>query len=104
MPATPSSHPNSQRAQTTSHPLPPPRKTRTVRRRGRGRDDLGSDEELVREVGTDSESDDDGRSSIDSSDSEPVSEDILSASHSRILTPNTTQSSADVPSLNGSAS
>ncbi|KAI9574254.1 hypothetical protein HD554DRAFT_2045791 [Boletus coccyginus] len=97
----------SHRAQTTSPPLPPPRKTRTVRRRGRGRNDFGSDEELEREVGTDSESDDDDHSSIDSStdsDTEPVSEDILSATHSRILTPNTTQSSADVPSLNGPAS
>ncbi|KAF8437283.1 hypothetical protein L210DRAFT_2364342 [Boletus edulis BED1] len=94
-------------AQTPSHPLPPPRKTRTVRRRGRGRNDFGSDDELVREVGTDSESDDDDHSDDDSStdsDTEPVSEDILSATHSRILTPNTTQSSADVPSLNGSAS
>lgn len=92
--------------QTTSHPLPP-RKTRTVRRRGKGRNDFGSDEEFVREAGTDSESDDDDHSSVDSStdsDTEPVTEDVLSATHSRILTPNTTQSSADVPSLNDSAS
>lgn len=110
MPATPyhaASRPDIHRAQTTSHPLPPPRKTRTVRRRGRGKHDFGSDDEFVREVGTDSESDDGDHSSVDSStdsDTEPVSEDILSASHSRILTPNTTQSSGDVPSLNGSAS
>ena len=98
---------DSHRAPTTSHPLPPTRKTRTVRRRGRGRNDFGSDEEFEREVGTDSESDDDHRSSVDSStdsDTEPVSEDILSATPPRILTPNTTQSPADVPSLNGSAS
>lgn len=98
---------DSHRAPMTSHPLPPTRKTRTVRRRGRGRNDFGSDEEFEREVGTDSESDDDHRSSVDSStdsDTEPVSEDILSATPPRILTPNTTQSPADVPSLNGSAS
>ena len=110
MPAA-SSHSNprvgAHRGQTTSHPVPPPRKTRTVRRRGGGRNDFGSDDELVREVGTDSESDDDDNSSVDSSsdsDTEPVSLDIPSSTPSRILTPNTTQSSADVPSLNDSAS
>lgn len=110
MPA-PTSHPTSRtdlhHPQTTSHPLPPPRKTRTVRRRGRGRNDFGSDDEFVREVATDSESDDDDHSSVASStdsDTEPVSEDIPSTTLSRILTSNTTQSSADVPSLNGSAS
>ncbi|KAG8219022.1 hypothetical protein J3R82DRAFT_4778 [Butyriboletus roseoflavus] len=92
--------------QATSHPLPP-RKTRTVRRRGRGKNAFGSDDELVREAETDPESDDGGHSSVDSStdsDTEPVTEDILSATHSRILTPNTTRSSADVPSFNDSAS
>lgn len=92
------------RAQT--HPLPPAKKTRTVRRRGRGRNDFGSDEELEREVGTDPESDDD-HSSVDSttdSDTEPVSDEVPSTTPSRILTPNTTQSSADVPSLNGPTS
>lgn len=91
--------------QTASHPLPLPRKTRPVRRRGKGKNDFGSDEEFVREVGTDSEDDseDDDHSSVDSStDSEPVTEDILSATHSRILTPNTTQSSADVPNESAS--
>lgn len=99
------SHVDPHRAQTTSHPLPP-KKTRPVRRRGRGKNDFGSDEEFVREVGTDSESDDDDHSSVDSatdSDTEPVTE-VLSSTHSRILTPNTTQSSADVPSLHESAS
>ncbi|KAH0840274.1 hypothetical protein J3R83DRAFT_1282 [Lanmaoa asiatica] len=101
------SHVDPHHAQTSSHPLPPPRKTRTVRRRGRGNHHFGSDEEFVREVGTDSESDDDDHSSVDSStdsDTEPATEDILSATHSRILTPNTTQSSTDVPSLNEPAS
>lgn len=72
-----------------------------VKRRGRGRDHFDSDDEFIREVGTDSESDDD-RSSVateSDSDTEPPSEDIVSNGHSRILTPNTTQSSADVPEL-----
>ena len=102
MPAAASHNRSSHTQTTTSHP----RKTRTVRRRGRGRSDFGSDDEFVREVGTDSESDvDDDHSSADSStdsDTEPASEE--SAAHSHVLTPNTTQSSADVPSLNGSAS
>ncbi|KAH7887345.1 hypothetical protein F5I97DRAFT_1951126 [Phlebopus sp. FC_14] len=107
MPATTSSlttsRTDSKHHSAKSRPAPPARKTRTVRRRGHGRGDLESDEELVREVATDSESDDDDRSSVNSSsdsDTEPVSEDVLSNGHSRILTPNTTQSSADVPSLN----
>ncbi|KAG1735750.1 uncharacterized protein EDB91DRAFT_1144035 [Suillus paluster] len=80
---------------------PQPRKTRMVKRRGRGRDNFESDEEFIREVATDSESDDD-RSSVASgtdSDTEPPSEDIVSNGHSHILTPNTTQNSADIPSL-----
>lgn len=79
---------------------PQPRKTRMVKPRGRGRDHFDSDDEFVREVRTDSESDDD-RSSVASetdSDTEPPSEDIVSNGHSHILTPNTTQSSA-VPEL-----
>ncbi|KAF9232161.1 hypothetical protein BU15DRAFT_55311 [Melanogaster broomeanus] len=111
MPAATSSHSTSRtvpkHALATSHPVPPSRKTRTVRRRGRGKDDFESDDEFVREVETDSASDDDDRSSVDSSsdsDTEPISEGVLSNGHSRVLTPNTTQSSADVPSLNESAS
>ncbi|KAI6098452.1 hypothetical protein F5141DRAFT_1145442 [Pisolithus sp. B1] len=59
-------------------------------------DDFDSDEEFVREVGTDSEYDDDDHSSVGSatdSDTEPVSSS--NGPHSRPLTPNTTQSSAD---------
>ncbi|KIK96065.1 hypothetical protein PAXRUDRAFT_826377 [Paxillus rubicundulus Ve08.2h10] len=85
----------------SSNPAPSSRKTRTVRRRGRGKDDLESDDEFVREIATDSGSDDDDQSSVDystDSDTEIVTEDVLSNGHSRILTPNTTQSSADVPS------
>ncbi|EIW76349.1 hypothetical protein CONPUDRAFT_168907 [Coniophora puteana RWD-64-598 SS2] len=74
------------------------RKTRVVRRRGRGRGDIESDEEIEREVATDTESEDDA-SSVDSatdSDTEPVSD---SNSHSHLLTPNTTQSSGDAHSV-----
>lgn len=84
-----------------SRSSPRPRKTRMVKPRGRGRNNFESDEEFEREVATDSESDDD-RSSVATetdSDTEPASEDIVSNGHSHILTPNTTQSSEDVPSL-----
>ncbi|KAL4081338.1 hypothetical protein V8B97DRAFT_9437 [Scleroderma yunnanense] len=108
MPATSSSLPGS--SHSKSRTQPPSKKTRLVRRRGRGRHDFDSDEELVREMETDSEVDDDDHSSVGSttdSDTEPVSEDVSSNGHpSRVLTPNTTQSSADVKSLkhNGSHS
>ncbi|KAF8838369.1 hypothetical protein BDN67DRAFT_971651 [Paxillus ammoniavirescens] len=109
MPAVTSPHSASRtdpkRAPTASRPVPPSRKTRTVRRRGRGKDDFESDDEFVREIGTDSGSDDDDQSSVDystDSDTEPVTEDVLSNGHARILTPNTTQSSADVPSTSKS--
>ena len=99
MPATTTAS-SSLPASPPSKPRPQPRlkKTRPVRRRGRGRHDFESDDEFVREVGTDSELDDDTRSSVGSttdSDTEPVSNGHLS----RVLTPNTTQSSADVKSL-----
>ncbi|KIM57330.1 hypothetical protein SCLCIDRAFT_1219543 [Scleroderma citrinum Foug A] len=104
MPATtttPSSLPGS--SPSKSRPQPRLKKIRPVRRRGRGRHDFESDEEIVREVGTDSELDNDDHSSVGSttdSDTEPVSEDVSSnGRQSRILTPNTTQSSADVRSL-----
>ncbi|KIJ13288.1 hypothetical protein PAXINDRAFT_177029 [Paxillus involutus ATCC 200175] len=108
MPAVTSPHSaprtDPKRAPTASRPVPPSRKTRTVRRRGRGKDDFESDEEIVREIATDSGSDND-ESSVDystDSDTEPVTEDVLSNGHSRILTPNTTQSSADAPSTSKS--
>ncbi|KAG2145761.1 hypothetical protein DEU56DRAFT_787790 [Suillus clintonianus] len=85
-----------------SRSSPQPRKTRMVKPRGRGRNNFESDEEFEREAATDSESDDD-RSSVATetdSDTEPASEDIIFNGHSHILTPNTTQSSEDVPSLN----
>lgn len=71
-----------------------PRKTRVARRRGRATDGLESEDELVREVGTDSETGDD-LSSIDSdsdSDTEPVSEGAVADGRSRPLTPSTSDS------------
>lgn len=92
---------------TPPTPNPKSRKTRLVRRRGRGKDGFDSDDEIVREVGTDSESDDDDHSSVGSatdSDTGPASEEVSSnGPHSRALTPNTTQSSADAKSLTNAA-
>ncbi|KAH7923651.1 hypothetical protein BV22DRAFT_1068315 [Leucogyrophana mollusca] len=96
----PKTIPSKPRAQPSS------RKVRVVRRRGRANGHFESDDEFEREVGTDSESDNDDHSTVDSvtdSDTEPASEDVLSNGHSHILTPNTTQSSGDA-SLNHSAS
>ena len=70
------------------------KKTRIVRRRGRAKDAVESDDEFHREVGTDSESDDGDLSSLDSetddSDTEPASENVLSHhhSHARALSSN----------------
>lgn len=72
------------------------KKTRIVRPRGRAKD-AGSDDEIEREVGTDSESEDD-LSSLDSdsdSDTEPASEDVIPNGHSRTFTPSTSQSPGD---------
>src|SRR6266550_7879529 len=71
-----------------------PRKTRITRRRGRAQTGIESDDEIVREVGTDSETEDD-LSSIDSdsdSDTEPVSEGAVVDGRSRPLTPSTSHS------------
>ena len=72
----------------------PSRKTRIARRRRRAKDGLESEDELVREVGTDSETEDD-LSSTDSdsdSDTEPVSEGAVAHGRSRPLTPSTSDS------------
>ncbi len=75
-----------------SYSNPVPKKHRTVKRRGRAKDEFESDEEIVREVRTDSETDDD-HSSIDSdSDSESSSSDLHADVHSEVVTPSTTQS------------
>lgn len=66
------------------------RKTRVVRRRGRAKGDLESEDEIVREVGTDSESEDD-LSTMDS-DTEPASEGAIADGRSRPLTPSTSDS------------
>lgn len=70
------------------------KKTRIARRRGRALDPIGSDDEIEREVGTDSESEDE-RSSLDSdsdSDTQPASEDVVPNGH---FTPSTSQSPGD---------
>ncbi|KAF7981699.1 hypothetical protein HWV62_32270 [Athelia sp. TMB] len=82
------------------------KKTRIVRRRGRANDGLESDDEIEREVRTDSDTDDD-QSSVESasdSDTEPASEDVLPNGQSRVLTPNLTHTSGEVVSdLHGPA-
>ena len=81
-------------AQASTTPHSPVRKRRIVRRRGR-KGSVESDDEIERELGTDSESEDE-LSSLDSasdSDTEPASEDVVPNGHSRAFTPNTSQSS-----------
>lgn len=76
-----------------------------MKRRGRAKDEFESDEEIVREVRTDSETDDD-HSSIDSnSDSESSSSDLHADAHSEVVTPSTTQSPppAELDRLSGDA-
>lgn len=98
--------PQPPRTVTIAAPEPRPqirtKKTRVVRRRGRGNHNNESDEEIEREVGTDSDTEDE-LSSLDSasdSDTEPASEDVIPNGHPRVITPNTSQSPADGPSLN----
>lgn len=83
------------------------KKTRIVRRRGRARGGIDSDDEIEREAGTDSESDDDDQSSIDSdsdSDTEPASEDVLPNGHARILTQSLEKGSGDVVQVSSAQS
>ncbi|KAI0660742.1 hypothetical protein C8Q70DRAFT_972067 [Cubamyces menziesii] len=88
--SAPSTHPRKPIERSASNPIP--RKRRTVKRRGRARDEFESDDEFEREVRTDSETDDD-HSSIDSeSDSESSSDDLHADAHSEVVTPSTTQS------------
>lgn len=81
------------------------KRTRIVRRRGRAPNGIESDDELEREVRTDSESDDD--STLDTeSDLESASDDGHANGHSEVVTPSTTQSPpplgiASRSSLNG---
>ncbi|KAF9480678.1 hypothetical protein BDN70DRAFT_905618 [Pholiota conissans] len=73
-----------------------PKKRRVIRRRGRTRGDLDSDDEIEREAATDSESDDDELSSLDSatddSDTEPVSEDVIPRDRTHLPTPRNSKS------------
>lgn len=78
------------------------KKTRVVRRRGRGRDAIDSDDELEREARSDSGSDDDNNSSGSDSEDDGFSG---SANHTKdtVVTPSTTQSPPpdDKPLSNG---
>ena len=78
----------------------PPKKRRVVRRRGRARDELDSDEEIEREAATDSDSDDNDLSSLDSatddSDTEPASEDVTSHDRAHLPTPRNSKSPESV--------
>ncbi|KAJ3487989.1 hypothetical protein NLI96_g3142 [Meripilus lineatus] len=76
------------KARTHSHP----RKTRMARRRGRLANGVESDDEIVREAGTDSDTDDYQSSAASESDSDVESDDDHHAGGSEIVTPNTTQS------------
>ncbi|KAJ7591512.1 hypothetical protein C8J56DRAFT_1137158 [Mycena floridula] len=73
-------------------------KTRAVRRRGRARNGVNSDEEIQREQRSDSDSDDSSsvHSSSDS-DTEPASEVVVSTRNPRVLTPGASQSPHDAP-------
>uniref|UniRef100_A0A0W0GB34 Btz domain-containing protein n=1 Tax=Moniliophthora roreri TaxID=221103 RepID=A0A0W0GB34_MONRR len=72
------------------------KKTRVVRRRGRAKGIVDSDDEIEREARTDSESEDD-ISSMEDSGSESESEDIITHSHPR--TPSSSQSPQEAPPI-----
>lgn len=104
MPATilPSTKPNTKATQKPNGHHKP-KKTRVVRRRGRGRSVIDSDDELEREARSESGSDDeDGTSSDSGSDDDAFSG---SANHTKdtVVTPSTTQSPSpgDKPLSNG---
>ncbi|KAH9943210.1 uncharacterized protein BXZ73DRAFT_40337 [Epithele typhae] len=86
------SAPKSSKPLERSFSNPVPRQRRVVKRRGRVNGEFGSDDEIEREVRTDSESDDD-HSSVDSdSESESSSSELRADAHSEVVTPSTTQS------------
>lgn len=74
----------------------PSKKRRVIRRRGRARGDLDSDDEIEREVATDSESDNEDISSLDSatddSDTEPASEHVAPRDRTHLPTPRNSKS------------
>ena len=96
MPATltsPSSSHTANKAAATPRDRTHSKKTRIVRRRGRAKHAIESDDEIEREVGSDSDSEND-LSSLDSasdSDTEPASEDVAPNGHSRVLIPSTSE-------------
>lgn len=68
-------------------------KPKVVRRRGRARNAIESDEEIQREARSDSDSASD--SSVTSDDTELASEDVITNTDARILTPNTDNAAKD---------
>ncbi|KAG5648811.1 hypothetical protein DXG03_000160 [Asterophora parasitica] len=93
-PVTSTSHTRTVDKFSTFKPRGQVKKKKVVRRRGRAPGDIGSDDEIERELGTDSESEDEP-SSIDSdsdSDTEPASDDVIPNGH---FTPSTSQSPGD---------
>ncbi|KAF8897770.1 hypothetical protein BD779DRAFT_400541 [Infundibulicybe gibba] len=76
------------------------KKARVVRRRGRAKGDIESDDEIERAMATDSDTDEDNNDlsspeSDSDSDTEPASEDVIANGISRALTPSTSQSPED---------
>jgi len=78
----------------------PAKKKRVVRRRGRARGELDSDDEIEREAATDeSDSDDDlssNSSATDDSDTEPASEDVITHDRAHLPTPRNSKSPESV--------
>ncbi|KAF9535125.1 hypothetical protein CPB83DRAFT_231973 [Crepidotus variabilis] len=78
----------------------PTKKRRVTRRRGRARGDLDSDDEIEREAATDesdSENDlSDNSSATDDSDTEPVSEDVITHDRTHLPTPRNSKSPESV--------
>ena len=80
-----------------------PKKTRIVRRRGRGRDAIHSDDELEREARSDSGSDDEDNSSSSSDSDDDAFSGSANLTKDAVVTPSTTQSPPpdDKPLSNG---
>lgn len=81
-----------------------PKKTRVVRRRGRGGPAIDSDDELEREARSGSGSDDEGHTSSDSDSDEDTFSGFANHTKDTVVTPSTTQSPSpdDKPLSNGS--
>ena len=85
----------------------PAKKKRVVRRRGRARGELDSDDEIEREAATDDSDSDNGdlssnSSATDDSDTEPASEDVLPHDRTHLPTPRNSKSPESVLKDEGS--